>query len=149
MKLPLLGYGMMATSRVKAFVMDAVMLSILAAFTLFAHDWMEQTGYFVEGKESGSNWRFKGVYFYLVLIGTTFIIGLATLGLLYLLFDYGGGMLATPSNLRSVTKSGNQDWIAKRLYGVNWCDAARSCRKQKRAARTRTKTKTKTKTKGK
>jgi len=143
MKLPLLGYGMVATSRFRAFVMDAVMLSILAAFTLFAHDWMDQTGYFVEGKKSGSNWRFKGVYFYLVLIGTTFIIGMATLGILYLLFDYGGGMLATPSDLRSVTKNGNKDWIAKRLYGVDWCSAARSCRRQKRTAKTKNKSKAK------
>ena len=143
MKLPLLGYGMRATTRLKAFVLDAIMLAILAAFTLLVHDWMEQSGYFVKGKGSDSSRRIKSMDFYLVLMMSSFAVGLITLGILYVLFDYGGGMLATPSDLRSVTKNGNRDWIAKRLYGDDWCNAARSCRRKKRTAKAKNKTKTK------
>ena len=131
MKLPLLGHDMVATTRWKAFLLYASYAAAVAACTFLVHDWLSYTPISLDKKKHQA-WRFKGIAFYIALTLISFLVVMGMLGVMYILVGYGGGMLATPSKLRSVKRNGHISWVTKRLYGDEWCHAAEVCRRRHR-----------------
>jgi len=109
---------MRATNVQKAFALNSIFLAIVTAFTFAIHDWMTRLHYF-GSMEHGSGWKdfLLKLRFYAILVVCTFAIGMVTYGLLFVLFGFGGGMLAV-SKSWLIQRKGKTSLITKVLYGT-------------------------------
>ena len=80
-----------ATNIGKAFALNAIVTSLIAFTAVLSHDLLD-------------NKIKKKVYVYLITISLTFVSALLCYGLMYLLFGYGGGMLANPVQVNILKK---------------------------------------------
>ena len=80
-----------ATNFGKAFTLNAIVTSLIAFTAVLSHDLLD-------------NKIKKKVYVYLSTIGLTFISALICYALMYGLFGYGGGMLASPVQINILKK---------------------------------------------
>ena len=120
---PLFGFSMRATNVQKAFILNSLFLAVVTCFTFMVHDKMREMGYETESgrrnKSETASYLVKVVRyarFYALLILSTFVAGLITYWLLFVLFGFGGGMLAV-SKSWLIQKKGHTAWITKQLYG--------------------------------
>jgi hypothetical protein len=115
---PLFGWHMRATNVQKAFALNSIFLAVVTAFTFAIHDSMSRLHYF-GSMEHGSGWKdlLLKMRFYAILVACTFTIGMVTYGLLFVLFGFGGGMLAV-SKSWLIQRKGKTSLITKVLYAT-------------------------------
>ena len=113
---PIFGWHLRSTNVQKAFALNSIFLAIVTAFTFAVHDWMSRLHYF-GAMDHGSGWKDVALKtrFYVILLTCTFVIGMITYGLLFVMFGFGGGMLAV-SKSWLIQKKGKTALITKVLY---------------------------------
>jgi hypothetical protein len=114
---PLLGYKMRATNVTMAFFLNSLFLAVVAVLTFVIHDYMTEMHYFTISKNMTASQRIVlNLRLYLILLLCTFLIGCFTYGLLFILFGFGGGLLAV-SQSPLIDKKGDPSWLTHAFYG--------------------------------
>ena len=114
---PLLGYKMRATNVTMAFFLNSLFLAVVAVLTFVIHDYMTEMHYFTISKNMTASQRIMlNLRLYSILLICTFLIGCFTYGLLFVLFGFGGGLLAV-SHSPLIDKKGDPSWLTHAFYG--------------------------------
>ena len=113
---PLLGYRLRATNVTLAFLLNSLFLAIVAVLTFVIHDYMNSMHYFDVNKDMTAPERvFLHIRLYSILLLCTFTIGCFTYGLLFVLFGFGGGLLAV-SKSPLIDKTGKPGWLEELFF---------------------------------
>ena len=134
---PLLGYRLRATNVTMAFFLNSLYLAVVAVLTFVIHDYMRHMDYFDISKKMDASQRiYRNLRLYGIMLLFTFLVGFFAYVLLFVLFGFGGGLLAV-SKSPLIDKRGRPSWLTHIFY--------RERERKKHGLPIHTKTKTKNK----
>ena len=90
----------LADSYIKAFILNAIALAIISALSIETRSYLDTLGRDVKGKWTLSNFTKTAIVFF-----SAFVVAIVVYLLLYFLVGFGGGMLTTHKQSRSLINS--------------------------------------------